>query len=107
MRNVADTAPKSSSYVQFPAESIRYLDTHPVLPDDAPPELKDSYEALLAPLLLNSALSALRAGGTANAAIAIKATDRALENMELNDADKGVFEACLIVFLLKQCAVYS
>ncbi|KAI0942917.1 hypothetical protein AcV7_002202 [Taiwanofungus camphoratus] len=85
-------------------KSIRYLDTHPVLPDDAPPELKDSYEALLAPLLLNSALSALRAGGTANAAIAIKATDRALENMELNDADKAkaLYRRALAHVVLKE-----
>lgn len=70
-------------------KSIRYLDLHPVLPDDAPPELRDSYDALLAPLLLNSALAALRAGGSANAHIAIKSTTRALERLELNAADKA------------------
>ncbi|KAH9931573.1 peptidyl-prolyl cis-trans isomerase Cpr7 [Fomitopsis serialis] len=70
------------------AEAIRYLDMHQMLPDDAPPELKDSYDVLLAPLLLNSALAALRAGGTANAGIARSATDRAL-GMDLNTADKA------------------
>ncbi|KAF9810230.1 hypothetical protein IEO21_07072 [Rhodonia placenta] len=69
-------------------KSIRYLDMHQTLPHDAPPELKDSYDALLAPLFLNSALAALRAGGTANAGIALKAADRALE-MQLSDADKA------------------
>lgn len=69
-------------------KSIRYLDMHQTLPDDAPPELKDSYDALLAPLFLNSALAALRAGGTANAGIALRAADRALE-MQLSDADKA------------------
>ena len=63
---------------------------HQVLPDGAPPELKDSYDVLLAPLLLNSALAALKAGGTANAEIALRATDRAL-GMELNTADKGAY----------------
>ena len=63
---------------------------HQILPDDAPPELKDSYDALLAPLLLNSALAALKGGGAANAGIALRATDRALE-MELNAADKGMW----------------
>ncbi|KAI0783253.1 peptidyl-prolyl cis-trans isomerase Cpr7 [Abortiporus biennis] len=70
-------------------KSIRYLDLHRVLPEDAPPELKDSYDALLAPLLLNSALSALRAGGTSNAQIALSSTQRALDNLELSDADKA------------------
>lgn len=69
-------------------KSIRYLDMHQTLPEDAPPELKDSYDALLAPLLLNSALAALRAGGTANAGIALRSTDRAL-GMQLNNADKA------------------
>ncbi|EMD36826.1 hypothetical protein CERSUDRAFT_114733 [Gelatoporia subvermispora B] len=69
-------------------KAVRYLDFHPVLPEDAPPELKDSWDALLAPLLLNSALAALKAGGPANANIALASTDRALE-MELNDADKA------------------
>ncbi|OCH83738.1 peptidyl-prolyl cis-trans isomerase [Obba rivulosa] len=69
-------------------KALRYLDFHPVLPEDAPPELKDSWDALLAPLLLNSALAALKVGGPANAKIAIANTDRAL-GMQLNDADKA------------------
>ena len=64
---------------------------HQVLPDDTPPELKDSYNTLLAPLLLNSALAALKGGGAANAEIALRATDRALEK-ELNAADKGMWQ---------------
>lgn len=63
---------------------------HQSLPDDAPPELKDSYDALLAPLLLNSALAALKGGGAANAEIALRATDRALKK-ELSTADKGMW----------------
>lgn len=70
-------------------KSIRYLDVHPVLPDDAPPELRDSYDALLAPLLLNSALAAVRAGGSVNARIALSSVTRALEKLELNHADKA------------------
>ncbi|PSS08878.1 hypothetical protein PHLCEN_2v3445 [Hermanssonia centrifuga] len=70
-------------------KAIRYLDTHPVLPDDAPPELRDSYDALLAPLLLNSALAAVRLGGSENAQIAIANASRALDKLELNDADKA------------------
>lgn len=65
------------------------MDLHNDLPD-ASPELKDSYGALLAPLLLNSALAALKGGSASNAGIAVRATDRALK-LELNTADKGVW----------------
>ncbi|KAF4613255.1 hypothetical protein D9613_010961 [Agrocybe pediades] len=72
-------------------KSIRYLDVHPVLPENSPPELKDSYDVLLAPLLLNSALAAIKAQpqSTANALIAISSATRALNNLELNNADKA------------------
>ena len=56
------------------------------MPDDAPPELKDSYDALLAPLLLNSALAAVRVG---QARVAVDSATRALDRLELNSADKG------------------
>ena len=73
---------------------------HPVLPESTPPELKDSYEALLAPLLLNSALAAIRARpqSTANAMIAITSATRALNNLTLNDADKGALSPFLVDF---------
>jgi len=72
-------------------ESIRYLDVHPVLPENSPPELKDSFDALLAPLLLNSTLAAIKAQpqSTANAVVAISSATRALNKLELNNADKG------------------
>jgi peptidyl-prolyl isomerase D len=78
--------------VQLSLESIRYLDVHPVMPDNSPPELKDSFEALLAPLLLNSALAAIRSGSSSseNANIAVKNTTRALERLELNAPDGGM-----------------
>lgn len=68
------------------SEAVRYLDVHPVLPEDAPPELRDSYEALLAPLLLNSALAAVRSGAPQ---VAINSATRALDRLQLNHADKG------------------
>ena len=70
-------------------EAIRYLDFHVDLPEGAPPELKDSFDALLAPLLLNSALAALRAGGAANARLVLRVAERAIANLELSDTDKG------------------
>jgi peptidyl-prolyl isomerase D len=64
---------------------------HPVLPENSPPELQDSFNALLGPLLLNSALAAIRAQpqSTANAMIAIANATRALNKLQLNNADKG------------------
>ena len=76
------------SYGCFP-ESIRYLDVHPVFPDDTPQETKDAYNALFAPLLLNSALAALKNPSHANYNAAISATTRALKKLQLSDADKG------------------
>lgn len=57
-----------------------------MLPEDAPPELQDSYDALLAPLLLNSALAAVRSGAPQ---VAISSATRALDRLQLNDADTG------------------
>jgi len=68
----------------------RYLDVHPVLPDDAPPELTDEFNALRTPLLLNSALAAFKSpGGTEGARIALNVTSTALELPELSDADRA------------------
>jgi peptidyl-prolyl isomerase D len=73
------------------AESLRYLDVHPVLPEDTPEAVKEGYNALLAPLLLNSALAAIRIQpqSTANAMIAINSATRALNSLSLSNADKG------------------
>jgi len=64
---------------------------HPVLPETSQPGLRDSFNALLAPLLLNSALAAIRAQpqSSVNAMIAMANTTRALDSLELNNADKA------------------
>jgi len=71
-------------------KSVRYLDVHPVMPDDSGPELKASFDALLTPLLLNSALAALRAQppSASNARVAVDSTTRALR-IQLSNADKA------------------
>lgn len=63
------------------------------MPENSPPELKDSFDALLAPLLLNSALAAVRIQppSSGNATIAVKSATRALNTLELNNADKGMY----------------
>ncbi|OJT06804.1 Peptidyl-prolyl cis-trans isomerase D [Trametes pubescens] len=85
-------------------KAIRYLDYHLELPEDRPPELKDSFQALLAPLLLNSALAAIRAGGAPNARLALRVTDRAIATLALNDADKAkaLYREALAHVVLKE-----
>lgn len=69
-------------------KALRYLDVH----HDAPEDLADEFLALRTPLLLNSALAALKApGGPAGARIAINATNSALELPKLSDADRGMY----------------
>lgn len=71
-------------------KALRYLDVHPVLPDDAPSELADEFTALRTPLLLNSALAAFKApGGVEGARIALTVTRTALALPKLADADRG------------------
>ena len=73
-------------------KALRYLDVHPVLPDDAPSELVDEFTALRTPLLLNSALAAFKApGGVQGAQIALSATSATLELPKLADADRGTW----------------
>ncbi|TFK52907.1 peptidyl-prolyl cis-trans isomerase Cpr7 [Heliocybe sulcata] len=71
-------------------KAVRYVDhKYFDLPEDAPPELKDSYSILLSPLLLNIALAAVKLGGPHDATIALQSTNRALQQMTLNNADKA------------------
>jgi len=71
-------------------KSLRYLDVHTELPDGSPPELKESFDALRAPLLLNSALAAVRVQPplSENGSIAVKSATRAL-SLQLSTADKA------------------
>jgi peptidyl-prolyl isomerase D len=59
---------------------------------DTPEDLADEFLALRTPLLLNSALAALKApGGPAGARIAINATNSTLALPMLSDADHGMY----------------
>ncbi|KAF8351984.1 40 kDa cyclophilin [Amanita rubescens] len=69
-------------------KSVRYLDMHQNLPENTPSGVREGYSALLAPLLLNSALAAIRIQPP-NAVSAIGDTTRALESLELNTADQA------------------
>ncbi|KAJ2919663.1 hypothetical protein MD484_g687, partial [Candolleomyces efflorescens] len=72
-------------------KSIRYLDHHWPLPEDAFETVRLGYEELFVPLLLNSALAAIRVTpkSSANATNAIANTTRALNQFTLKDADKA------------------
>jgi peptidyl-prolyl isomerase D len=82
---------KQTNVIFLTPESIRYLDVHIDFPQDSSEELKTSFKGLLSPLLLNSALAAVRAQppSSANASVAVRNASRALEELELSDADKG------------------
>ncbi|KAJ7068546.1 peptidyl-prolyl cis-trans isomerase [Mycena amicta] len=86
-------------------KSIRYLDVHTLLPEDET-ELQASYEALLAPLLLNSALVAVRIQPPSadSATIAVQSASRALSTVKsLSAADraKGLYRRALGYVILK------
>lgn len=87
--------PQSAQALEKWKKAIRYLDVHPVLPDDVQgqqrKELEDKWKAVLVPLLLNVALVALKADeGRVGAEEALKASNRVL-GMQLSDADRGSF----------------
>ncbi|CAE6448332.1 unnamed protein product [Rhizoctonia solani] len=68
-------------------KAIRYLDVHPVPPHDAPPTLQGDFTTLLTPLLLNSALAAIKVN---KPSVALSATTRALGlKPEIGTSDKG------------------
>ncbi|CAK5284255.1 unnamed protein product [Mycena citricolor] len=70
-------------------KAIRYLDHSP--PQEEEKEMVDAFNAILAPLLLNSALIAvrIRPTSTMNATVAVTATTRALNKLDLSPADKA------------------
>ncbi|KLO18981.1 hypothetical protein SCHPADRAFT_818941 [Schizopora paradoxa] len=70
-------------------KAMRYLDVHPYLPEETPFETKKAFQDLLASLLLNSSLAAIKATGTSNAQRAVEWTTRAYDRLPLSDADKG------------------
>lgn len=90
------------------AESIRYLDVHYLdlssSSNASAPALKASYDALLTPLLLNSALSALRVNTPAYARLALQSASRALKLPELPAPEraKALYRGALAHAMLKE-----
>jgi len=86
-------------------KSIRYLDHHPELPEDSPPTILEAFDALMAPLLLNSALAAIRIKPPTsdNAEVAVKYASRALDGFELDTSSKAkaLYRRALAQVILK------
>ncbi|KAF7366900.1 Peptidyl-prolyl cis-trans isomerase D [Mycena sanguinolenta] len=84
-------------------KAIRYLDK-PSAPEEAA-DVQASMDALLAPLLLNSALLGVRVQppSSVNAAIAVQCASRALSELKLSDADKAkaLYRRALARFIVK------
>ncbi|PAV18254.1 peptidyl-prolyl cis-trans isomerase [Pyrrhoderma noxium] len=70
-------------------KAVRYLDVNPVLPEDTSEAVKKSHSEILSSLLLNSALAAHKLGGSGNARTAIDWTSRAINRLELSNAEKA------------------
>ncbi|KAJ8503308.1 hypothetical protein ONZ45_g10979 [Pleurotus djamor] len=86
-------------------KSIRYIDHHLNIIDDATPEHREACNAILAPLLLNSALAGVRAvpSSSYNADVAVTNASRALDDLKLNTADqaKALYRRALAHAILK------
>ena len=86
-------------------EAVRYLDVNPVLPEDTSEAVKKSHSEILSSLLLNSALAAHKLGGSGNARTAVDWTSRAINRLELSNAEKGqsflkkLFDLSYIIYL--------
>ncbi|THH04308.1 hypothetical protein EW145_g5618 [Phellinidium pouzarii] len=70
-------------------KAVRYLDVHPVLPDGTSETITKAFAELLGSLLLNSALAAHKVGGVSNATSAVDWTSRAINRLQLSDAEKA------------------
>jgi peptidyl-prolyl isomerase D len=69
-------------------KALRYLDVHPVLPDDAPADLVKAFRDVRFPLLTNAALSALKCTPPAGK-LAVSLATRALSVEDLTPPEKG------------------
>ncbi|WVN88033.1 peptidyl-prolyl cis-trans isomerase D [Cryptococcus depauperatus CBS 7841] len=71
-------------------KALRYLDVHPVLPDDSPSDLIEAFRSTRFPLLTNAALAALKLpASTSNASLIVSLTTRALSLPDIVPADKA------------------
>jgi hypothetical protein len=71
------------------SEAIRYLDVHPVLSEIKPEEFKKEYDAVLIPLLTNTALATLDIPRP-EPQVALSSTTRALGFPSLTPAQRGM-----------------
>jgi len=97
---VAD-APNPSAALEKYLKSLRYLDQHPSLPDDVPPQRKEEFDELRTVLLNNSALAALRAQPS-DPTLAVHQTTRAyLLAVKVEHKAKALYRRALAKSALK------
>ncbi|EJU01227.1 peptidyl-prolyl cis-trans isomerase D [Dacryopinax primogenitus] len=70
-------------------KALRYLDVHPVLPEDVSPEIKSAWPTVLVPILLNIALAGVRVATPLSRQLTISSATRALNVPNLTLADQG------------------
>lgn len=76
-------------------EAIRYLDVHLNLPEGTEENLDKDYKAILASLLLNSSMAALKDPNPSYTLVDAYTT-RVLGNSQLSDKDKGAYRSSLV-----------
>ncbi|PBK66268.1 hypothetical protein ARMSODRAFT_916479 [Armillaria solidipes] len=76
---------KHADALQSWLKALRYLDVHPVLPDDSPQTLKDTFKSTRTAVLLNATL----AGTKTNPSTGVELATRVLGVEGLSDADKA------------------
>jgi peptidyl-prolyl isomerase D len=69
-------------------EATRYLDLHPSLPADTPKELTDGFHSVRVPVLLNTALTALKIGPAAPQ-IAVQSANHVLNIPEITPKERA------------------
>ena len=69
-------------------EATRYLDLHPSLPEDTPKELTDGFHSVRVPVLLNTALTAMKSSPAA-LQVTIQSASRVLNIPEITPAERA------------------
>jgi len=70
-------------------KALRYLDVHPVMPEDSSAEIKHAWPTVLVPILLNIALCGVRVGTPLSRQLTITSASRVLNQPNVSPADQA------------------